>query len=93
MTMAHPSKELRALAEQLQKIKKQAEDLGVFSGNRELLECPNCDLQEDVLIDGALIVVKKSSPEVDTGLRFIELEDEDRVLCPLCRKEMPITPL
>jgi len=43
------------LARELVRIKKQAEAMGLFTDDRELLECCGCDLAEDVAFDGRLM--------------------------------------
>jgi len=45
-------KEIKPVAEQLQTLQEQAERLGVFTGDRELLECAECGLEEDVAVGG-----------------------------------------
>jgi hypothetical protein len=39
---------LTTLTRQLAQVKAQARALGIFTNDRELLECPNCGLLEDV---------------------------------------------
>ena len=41
---------LDALCDRMQKIRQQAEIVELFIGDRELLDCTHCGLQEDVLI-------------------------------------------
>jgi hypothetical protein len=53
-------------------IEKRARELGVFTGDRELLVCPRCGLVEDVLIGGQLVTWHGVSEGQDTGLRFTE---------------------
>lgn len=48
-------KQIKPLAEQLQTLQEQAERLGIFTGDRELLECAECGLEEDVTADGFLV--------------------------------------
>jgi len=80
-------KRIKPLAEQLQTLQEQAERLGVFTGDRELLECAECGLEEDVTADGFLIVCRKPVPGIDTGLRFNkDLENKGKHLCPVCGK-------
>jgi hypothetical protein len=62
---------IRPIARELMRIKKQAEALGVFTNDRELLECTGCDLVEDVTCDGFLITYHRNSGSMDdSGLRF-----------------------
>lgn len=72
------------LARELVRIKKHASQLGVFTNDRELLQCPQCGLAEDVTIDGLLITYRGNPrrPQ-DTGLRFAELNGQ-RFRCPSC---------
>jgi len=55
-------KEIQALADDIGKLVRRmqpmiekAEALGIFTNDRELLECPNCGLKEDVLATGQLV--------------------------------------
>jgi len=80
-------KQIKPLAKQLQRLQEQAERLGVFIGDRELLECDECGLEEDVTADGFLIVYRKPVSGTDTGLRFTEdVENKGKYLCPVCGK-------
>jgi len=72
------------IAAQLRDVREQAEALGIFCADRELLECPSCGLVEDVACDGRLMTYKPSDGAIaDTGLRFEEA-DECRYRCPEC---------
>jgi rubredoxin len=74
------------LASRLVAVQEQARSLGIFVGDRELLECPQCGLMEDVIFTGQLITCRPSaeSPDTeDTGLRFEELP-QNRFRCPAC---------
>lgn len=77
---------IEPLARQLQALKTEAEALGVFVGDRELLKCSNCGLAEDVLADGRLITFRGTTV-MDTGLRFTAVS-ETRFRCPLCGTEL-----
>ena len=74
---------LRRLAKQIAALQEQARSLGVFPGDRELLECPKCGLLEDVTCHGLLITSRPSAEGQDTGLRFRELSGS-RFRCPAC---------
>ena len=75
---------LHALCEQLQKIRQQAEIAGLFIGDRELLDCTRCGLQEDVLIDGRLVTHQADAADAtDSGLRFAAADDGN-FICPQC---------
>lgn len=70
----------------LEKVKKEARKLGLFVDDRELLTCPKCRLQEDVTIEGLLIVVLSSRPGEDTGLRFSKADSKGiKYCCPACK--------
>ena len=78
------SRDLAVLARQLEKVKQQAQALGIFTDNRELLECPFCGLLEDVTSEGLLITYHKESVGMeDGGLRFIQVDDSS-FQCPKC---------
>lgn len=75
---------LHVLCEQLQRIYQQAEIAGLFIGDRELLDCAHCGLQEDVLIDGRLVTHQADAADAtDSGLRFAAADDGNFV-CPQC---------
>ena len=79
---------LHVLCKQLQKIHQQAEIAGLFIGDRELLDCTRCGLQEDVLIDGRLVTHKADAADAtDSGLRFAAADDGNFV-CPKCGTEI-----
>lgn len=75
--------EIRKLAAKLAVLQRQAEALGIFTGARELLECPVCGLWEDVDIDGRLLTYRRNDPMEDSGFRFQPL-DNGRFQCPVC---------
>jgi hypothetical protein len=69
-----------------QPILKQAEKLGIFLGDRELLDCKKCGLEEDVTTDGVLIVTNRRDRTADTRLRFKELKKRPSYFkCPGCK--------
>lgn len=75
---------LHALCERLQKIRQQTEIAGLFIGDRELLDCTHCGLQENVLIDGRLVTHQADAANAtDSGLRFAAADDGNFV-CPQC---------
>lgn len=76
--------ELAKLCEQLHELHANAESLGFFANDRELVSCPTCGLQEDVTIEGFLITHDiKSLVVQDSGLRFNELKN-GQLACPRC---------
>lgn len=75
---------LVAAVRQLEQVKQQARALGIFTNDRELLECPSCGLLEDVTIEGLLVTYPRSSRDMkDCGLRFIQV-GEATFQCPSC---------
>ena len=77
------SDELMELAGQLEQVRAQAKQLGIFTDERELLECSKCGLKEDVDINGFLLTCFDASLGQDTGLRFTE-ETDTVFRCPNC---------
>ena len=76
--------DLIALARQLEQVKHQARALGIFTNDRELLECSSCGLLEDVTAEGQLVTYPKSSRDMkDSGQRFIQVDDTS-FKCPSC---------
>ena len=77
--------DISQLAEALVQVRVQAEAVGVFTGERGLLECKRCGLREDVLAGGILIVVTAERPRRDTRLRFTAASSEPaQFACPRC---------
>jgi len=75
---------LTTLTRQLEQVKAQARALGLFTDDRELLECPNCGLLEDVTAKGLLVTYPKDSVDLkDCGMRFCPV-DETHLACPKC---------
>lgn len=84
MTSSKIPPEILALAQQLKAVRERAAALGIFTDDRELLVCPSCGLQEDVLIGGQLITHDRDQPDADDStLRFSE-SDDGRFICPRC---------
>ena len=80
--------DIRPLVQEIQRIKKQAEALGLFMDDRELLECANCGLMEDVTFENRLITYYRGSEDLsDCGLRFDKVGD-DIFRCPVCGTEL-----
>ena len=78
------AQKIKPLVEDIVRIQKQAKALGIFVNNRELFECPGCDLVEDVTFDGFLMTYHKENDDMtDSGLRFEEM-DEEKYRCPVC---------
>jgi len=79
--------DLKPLVRRLVKVRKQAEAIGLFTGDRELLECP-CGLIEDVAFDGRLFTYHKNDHAFkDTGLNFIKV-NENTFCCPVCKTKL-----
>lgn len=75
---------VKRISPMIRELQSEAERLGLFLADRELLCCSGCGLAEDVLVDGRLITYKGEPPGEDTGLRFEDLGDELRFRCPSC---------
>ena len=78
--------DLIPLVRELQRVKEQARVLGMFTDDRELLECPKCGLVEDVAAYGLLITYPKAGKEPkDCGLRFKPIDPHETIFeCPSC---------
>ena len=75
---------LVAAVRQLEQVKRQARALGLFTHDRELLECPSCGFLEDVTANGLLVTYSgRSRSRMDCGLRFSPV-DETTFQCPSC---------
>lgn len=75
---------LTTLARRLEQVKAQVRALGIFTDDRELLECPNCGLLEDVTSEGLLVTYPKDSADLkDCGLRF-KRAGKTSFACPTC---------
>ena len=81
--MSRGRKTLYQLASRLAALQEQAQFLGIFPGDRELLECRKCGLLEDVIYTGQLITYRSPAEGQDTGLRFQKLS-QHRFRCPAC---------
>ena len=86
---------LIAAVRKLEKVKQQARALGIFTDDRELLECPRCGLMEDVTFEGLLVTYLKTCEDMkDCGLRFSAIDiEEGRYRCPACGAETTIPEL
>jgi len=77
-------KPLVDLCRQLQHVQTQAAALGIFVDDRELIDCPNCKLFEDVTAEGLLITPRElATPPLHTGLRFSQVS-LNTYQCPAC---------
>ena len=85
--MKPPDAKLHELARQLSDMQKRAKALGVFTNDRELLECPRCGLLEDVTSTGLLITCRANVLGEDTGLGFVQLADHT-FRCPSCAQQV-----
>jgi len=91
--MSDLASDILPLARELTRIKKQAEALGLFTHDRELLECSGCDLAEDVAFDGRLTTYHRNGGDYsDSGLRFERLNDTT-FRCPICMTRLKATML
>lgn len=79
------SRDLVVRARQLEQVKQQARALGIFTDDRELLECPSCGLLEDVTSEGLLMTYHKESADMENGgLRFSQAGNTI-FECPKCQ--------
>ncbi len=76
--------DLFELADGLKSLKQQAKELGMFTDDRELLECSSCGLKENVSFEGVLFTFRAPALNVDTGLRFPEPDADGQCRCPGC---------
>ena len=77
------------IAERL-KLKKQAEKVGMFTHDRDILVCKRCRLYEDVEASG-LLVVTRGRGKKDTGLRFRPVGRSGEYLrCPSCHAKIKV---
>lgn len=74
---------LFGLVEKLVELQQQADALGIFMDDRELLDCDGCGLHEDITAQGKLITSMEGHLGQDSGLRFDELGDH-AFRCPQC---------
>jgi hypothetical protein len=77
-------KPLVSLCRELLQMQSSAKEPGIFTGDRDLLDCPNCKLFEDVTAEGLLITSRElATPPLDTGLRFSQVS-LNTYQCPAC---------
>lgn len=82
--------QIKPLAAEIKRLQKQLQAAGGFANHRELLECPHCKLAEDVTVANILITSHPLTPEVDTGLRFVPADDQEKFWrCPACGRQFP----
>jgi hypothetical protein len=78
--------ELIELVRKIKRFQVIARRLGLFVEDRELLTCPSCGLQEDIAIDGRLLVAAPGNRGCDTGLRFNRVKTRGSWWrCPNCK--------
>ena len=89
MNIDHKFRYLIAKFLEVQNIARQQ---GIFVDDRELLECSQCQLMEDVAFDGRLFTYMKGDKDFkDIGLRFIELnQSRDLFKCPNCGMQITV---
>ena len=79
------------LLRNVSRLRREMNAMGLFAHDRALLECPSCDLAEDVTIEGRLIAIHLSSDDfTDCGLSFKKI-DEDTFSCPICGTKIKST--
>ena len=81
-------KNVLLIAKQIEASKKQAEKLGMFTHDRDILSCKLCRLYEDVEASGLLVVTRGRSKK-DTGLRFRPVgRSGEYFRCPSCGEKI-----
>jgi len=63
-------KEMRSLISRMTPVMRRAGELGSFIGDRDLLECPECGLIEELNADGRLFTYIDGCQIKDSGFRF-----------------------
>jgi len=63
-------KEMRSLINRMAPVMRRAEAIGTFTGERDLLGCPECGLIEDLDINGRLFTYVEGCQIKDSGFRF-----------------------
>jgi hypothetical protein len=82
---------IKRLAQQLSATRAEAKKLGIFPGDRDLLDCSCCGLMEDVAMNGILLTCRQDSLGIDTGLRFEQVDSDGlRFRCPSCGSEVAL---
>ena len=81
--MSQSPNNIRELASRIVALQVKARALGMFTNDRELLECRECGLLEDVTINGLLITCRAPDSGQDTGLHFEKLF-QGQFRCPAC---------
>jgi hypothetical protein len=81
--MKQAMNDVRALVTEIAALQAKAKSLGLFAHDRELLECPACELMENVAAGRGFFTCCPESLCDDTGLRFEELA-RGRFRCPGC---------
>jgi hypothetical protein len=61
---------------------------GLFPNNREFLKCRKCGLLEGVDFEGRLMTCYLGAEDINTGLRFIESDENSVSKCPKCGKKV-----
>lgn len=74
------------LARRIIELRADLRAMGYFDHSRELLDCAQCGLEEDVTPDGLLITTTREDRDHDSTLRFIELPS-GMWKCPQCGQE------
>ena len=77
---------LRPIVEELSKLKRKMKAMGLFTQDRDLVECPRCHLGEDVTFEGRLVTARPRRYKKETGLQFKILDIQKvRFQCPSCK--------
>jgi len=81
-------RDIKPLAAEIKRLQAQLKAAGMFCDDRELLDCPQCKLEEDVTFAGRLITTRSGSRDADTALRFQPVDDRETWWrCPACGTE------
>ena len=79
---------LYSMTEAINKLNLQFTSSGIFDHSRELVRCPACGLFEELSAKGRLITAESDYAGVDTGLKFVMVNDTDWE-CPDCGHLFP----
>jgi len=74
---------LYSMSEAIDELNLRLPARGGFDNSRELLSCPACELFEALTFEGMLMTAETVDPKVDTGLRFVKVNDSEWE-CPDC---------
>ena len=73
--------DLKPLVTEIVSLQRDKKAAGLFADDRELLECPRCRLQEDLIPGGKLIRGDPNPLGVDTGLCIPSTDSKEFLWC------------